>query len=153
MTLTSSLSVLDSQSAGWGSLKLPFKPTHHHGDAYSTLARYGCGLDRLIIWMKVMTWDTTHDICWHFENGQQLPLHLTLWPQRVWASDNIMWSFGGELTQASMPDALANALTLTVHLFSTQQLMKEHGEIVRVWYGWNNCQCHHIIEYPQPEQN
>lgn len=51
VTLTSCL--LGSQSAGRGTLKLPFRPPYRHGDACSRLACYGCWLDRLISWLKV----------------------------------------------------------------------------------------------------
>ncbi|KAI4807612.1 hypothetical protein KUCAC02_027410 [Chaenocephalus aceratus] len=45
---------------------MPFKPSHHHGDACSRLAQYGFGLDRLIGRRKVTAGDNT---CAHPAGG------------------------------------------------------------------------------------
>lgn len=78
------------------------------------------GLDRLINWLKVTTGNNTCDICWHFVNGQQLPLHLTQMATESLARYDLMWSFERN-RRVHRPKSQANVLILTARRLIKKQ--------------------------------
>lgn len=139
-------SVLDSQSAGTRDFKATGSPWWC---LFQAGMIQGVGLDHLISgWRSSL--ETTVVI---FVDISQMDSNSHYTSPRWRGQDNSVWSFAGGTDTSEFANRTPNILTLTAHLFSPLRLMKEQTEIFGVWHGWNNCWCHHIIEYPQPEQN